>query len=72
MTQNKTNISAALAAAACTLLGAAPIAPVQAQELDKWEFDTTLLYYGEDADRVQDLSLGMIASLPMSSVCLSG
>ncbi|MGB5688455.1 MAG: DUF3570 domain-containing protein, partial [Woeseiaceae bacterium] len=30
--------------------------PVDAQEEPKWDFNTSLLYYGEDANRVQDLS----------------
>lgn len=50
------SISAALAAATCTLLGSALPGPVQAQEEPKWDFNTSLLYYGEDADRVQDVS----------------
>ena len=43
-------------------LGSTPSAPVSAQEIDKWDFDTSLLYYGEDNDRVQDASLGLIAT----------
>lgn len=31
-------------------------APADAQEDPGWDFNTSLLYYGEDADRVQDLS----------------
>lgn len=59
----KTNarISATLATATCALLGTTPAAPVRAQEIDQWDFDTSLLYYGEDNDRVQDTSLGLIA-----------
>jgi len=61
MTERKqTSVSAALAAATCSLLGAAPIAPVQAQEDPGWDFNTALLYYGEDNDRVQDLSLNIL------------
>jgi len=55
-------ISAALAAATCTLLGSGLPEPVQAQEDPGWGFDTALLYYGEDNDRVQDLSLSVIGT----------
>ncbi len=55
------SISAALAAATCSLLGTVPAAPVHAQEEPNWQFDTALLYYGEDNDRVQDLSLNILA-----------
>jgi hypothetical protein len=44
------------------LLGAAPNAPVRAQEVDKWDFDTALLYYGENDDRVKDASFSMQAT----------
>jgi hypothetical protein len=54
-------ISATLATATCALLGGALSATVQAQEEPKWDFNTALLYYGEDADRVQDISLNAIA-----------
>jgi hypothetical protein len=54
------SVSAALAAATCSLLGTAPTAPVQAQEEPGWDFNTALLYYGEDDDRVQDLSLNIL------------
>jgi hypothetical protein len=53
---DKRTVSAALASATCALLGTAAPAPVDAQEDPKWDFNTSLLYYGEDADRVQDLS----------------
>jgi hypothetical protein len=53
-------VSATLAAATCTLLGAGIPAPVDAQEEPKWDFNTSLLYYGEDEDRVQDASLKSI------------
>ena len=63
MTRKKSGrISATLATATCALLGATPAAPVSAQEFDRWDFDTSLLYYGEDNDRVQDLSLGITAT----------
>ena len=45
-----------LAAATCALLGTAVVTPVDAQEEPKWDFNTSLLYYGESDDRVQDLS----------------
>ena len=49
-------MSAALASATCALLGSTAAAPVDAQEDPGWDFNTSLLYYGEDGDRVQDLS----------------
>lgn len=57
--QLKKPIGATLASATCGLLGALPAAPVAAQESPKWEVDTSLLYYGESDDRVQDGSLMM-------------
>ncbi|MGB5412337.1 MAG: DUF3570 domain-containing protein [Woeseiaceae bacterium] len=54
-------ISAPLAKATCALLGAAAVVPVQAEEESKWDFNTALLYYGEDNDRVQDLSVSLLA-----------
>ena len=45
-----------LAAATCALLGTAVVTPVDAQEEPKWDFNTSLLYYGESDDRAQDLS----------------
>ena len=50
------SVSVALASATCALLGTTAAAPVDAQEDPKWDFNTSLLYYGEDGDRVQDLS----------------
>jgi hypothetical protein len=50
------NFSTALAAATCALLGTSATTPVKADEAQRWSFDTTLLYYGEDNDRVQDVS----------------
>jgi opacity protein-like surface antigen len=55
------NIHGALTAATCALLGSVAVAPVQAQEDPNWDFDTALLFYGEDNDRVQDLSLSLLA-----------
>ena len=60
--KNSKQISATLAAATCALLGGVLPAPVQAEEEDKWDFNTSLLYYGEDDDRVQDLSLNLLAT----------
>lgn len=63
MTRKKNaSISATLATATCALLGTTPAAPVCAQELDRWDFDTSLLYYGEDNSRVQDASIGLLAT----------
>ena len=55
---NKT-ISATLATATCALLGGTISAPVDAQESPGWDFNTSLLYYGEDAERIQDLSVAV-------------
>lgn len=54
-------ISAALATATCSLLGSGIPAPVDAQEEPEWDFNTSVLFYGEDEDRVQDLSIKAIA-----------
>ncbi len=54
------SISAALAAATCGLLGGGIPASVEAQEEPTWDFNTSLLYYGEDEDRVQEFSLKSI------------
>ena len=56
------NFSATLAAATCALLGSAVSTPVAAQEeASRWSFDSTLLYYGESDDRVQDVSAAVAA-----------
>jgi hypothetical protein len=55
------SLNTALAAATCALLGTAAAGPVKADEADRWSFDTTLLYYGEDNDRVQDVSAAIAA-----------
>ncbi len=55
--QLKKPIGASLAAATCGLLGALPSAPVAAQEAKDWDIESSLLYYGEDNDRVKDVSL---------------
>ncbi len=54
------SISAALAAATCSLLGTGIPSTVDAQEEPSWDFNTSLLYYGEDENRVEDLSLKAI------------
>jgi len=59
---DKLNLSGALAAATCTLLGSNLPEAVQAQEEPGWDFDTALLYYGEDQDRIQDLSFATLAT----------
>jgi len=60
--RNSKQISATLATATCALLGGTMPVPVQAQEEDTWDFNTSLLYYGEDDDRVEDISLNVIAT----------
>lgn len=57
---NKSTIAISLASATCALLGTAPTTPVQAQEEPGWTFDTAILYYGEDNDRVQDISVNIL------------
>lgn len=57
--RNPKSVSAALAAATCSLLGTA--APVHAAQDPDWKFNTALLYYGEDNRRVQDVSLNLLA-----------
>ncbi|HEX9852196.1 MAG TPA: DUF3570 domain-containing protein, partial [Woeseiaceae bacterium] len=59
--QNSRSIAASLATAACSLLGSSAVSPVQAQEEPGWDFNTALLYYGESDDRVQDISLNVLA-----------
>ena len=59
--RDKHSISAVLAAATCTLLGSHAPEPVQAQEEPGWDFNTALLYYGEEDDRIQDLSLSLLS-----------
>jgi Protein of unknown function (DUF3570) len=57
------NLSGALAAATCALLGSAVATPVAAREeaASGWSFDSTLLYYGESDDRVRDISAAVAA-----------
>jgi hypothetical protein len=58
---NKKSVATSLAAATCALLGTTGSGSVHAQEEPRWEFDTSLLYYGENDDRVQDVSLNILA-----------
>lgn len=60
MSEERKNISAAVAAASCSLLGTAS-PTVGAEDLERWSFDTALLYYAEDDDRVQDVSATIAA-----------
>lgn len=60
--KKETSISAALATATCSLLGSGIPVAVDAQEEPAWDFNTSLLYYGEDEDRVQEFSLKSIIS----------
>lgn len=55
--KDKLSVSSALAAATCTLLGTTAVESVSAQEDPGWDFNTSLLYYGEGDDRIQDFSL---------------
>lgn len=57
---NPKSFATALASATCALLGTTSTAPVNAQEEPGWSFDTALLYYGENDDRVQDVSLNVL------------
>jgi hypothetical protein len=59
--KDKLSVSSALAAATCTLLGTTAFEPVNAQEDPGWDFNTSLLYYGEADERVQDLSLATLS-----------
>jgi Protein of unknown function (DUF3570) len=60
--ESSKTISVSLASATCALLGGITPAAVQAQEEPGWDFNTALLYYGEDANRVQDLSISVLAT----------
>lgn len=55
------NLNAALAAASCALLGGITASKASADELERWTFDSALLYYGESDDRVQDVSATIAA-----------
>ena len=54
------SVTATLATATCALLGTTAASPVDAQEEPRWDFNTSLLYYGEDEDRVKDVSFKSI------------
>jgi len=57
-----TQAGGSLAAATCALLGPGTPTTVKAQELQPWDFDTALLYYGEGDGRVRDLSFNALAT----------
>ena len=59
--KDKLTISTALAAATCSLLGTSLPTIVDAQEEGDWDFNTSILYYGEDNNRVKDYSVSAIA-----------
>ena len=59
--KNHCSISLILAGASCTLLGAGAPTKAVAEEASAWDFNTSLLYYGEDGDRVKDFSVSAIA-----------
>lgn len=59
--ESNNKISATLATATCALLGGAIPVAAEAQEAPGWDFNTSVLYYGEDAERIQDLSVAMLA-----------
>ena len=60
MADNDKRLGVALAAATCALLGSARSAPAAAaDDEDRWEIESALLYYGESDDRVQDASLSV-------------
>jgi len=61
--KSKKLVAATLATATCALLGTSSVTPVNAQEDPGWEFNTALLYYGEDDNRVEDISLSLLALL---------
>jgi hypothetical protein len=60
MSKRDSTIGHAVAAATCTLLGSTSAALAE-DEAARWDFDTALLYYGEDNDRVRDLSASIAA-----------
>jgi hypothetical protein len=58
MADKDTRISAALAAATCSLLGStSPGTSLAADAEPKWDIDTAFLYYGESDGRVKDASV---------------
>jgi hypothetical protein len=56
------SISAALATATCSLLGTGLPTAVDAQEEPTWDINTSVLFYGEDQNRVKDYSVKTIIS----------
>lgn len=60
MSSNDRSLTAALAAATCALLGGK--ASAADSEVDRWSFDSAVLYYGESDDRVQDISAAISAT----------
>lgn len=58
---SKKPLAVSLATATCALLGTTAASPVIAQEEPAWEFNTALLYYGESNNRVEDISLNVLA-----------
>jgi hypothetical protein len=60
MTSRDNRIGPAVAAATCALLGSTASRDALADEAARWDFDTALLYYGEDGDRVRDLSASVM------------
>ncbi len=57
-TRRKESVASKLAVTACSLLGLSGAHIANAQEAPPvWDINTSLLYYGESDDRVQDLSL---------------
>jgi hypothetical protein len=54
-------LGTSLAAATCALLGTASPAAALAQDIGDWQFDTAAFYYGEGDNRVQDLSVNILA-----------
>jgi hypothetical protein len=61
MSEADRNFNAALTAATCALLSSGIATPAAAQEIDRWSFDSALLYYGESDNRVQDVSATIAA-----------
>lgn len=61
MDNGNEKLGSALAAATCALLGTTAVAPVEAQEAGRWDFDTALMFYGESDNRVSDLSASVLA-----------
>lgn len=59
---SKSNVAKSLTMAACSCLGIVAAAPALAQDSgNTWDMTTSILYYGESDDRVQDASLAFYA-----------